>query len=288
MTSRQACLRIVIMLAATVSPLIAQFKSESRLVEVYASVYDQKGRAVDGLAKDRFQILDDGMSQVIYSFESATENLSCAILLDTTGSMRDALASVKNAVSSMLDQMRERDSVAVFGFNSSLTLLQDFTTDKSAAKRAVLRTRAAGQTALFDAIADVSNKIAARPGKKAIVLFTDGADNASRLIPESAINRALQTGVPIYAVAEGEATHSKQLLEQLKRIAERTGGNSYRARTGHEVARIFNEIQDQLSHVYLISYKPPNADGTKWRTIQVTVNGAKNYKIRGKQGYFPN
>jgi Ca-activated chloride channel homolog len=263
------------------------FNSRARLVEVSATIADRKGNPVDGLGKERFQILDNGKPQEIFSFERDSDDLTVAVLLDTTGSMADALASVKNAVSGFLDEMRPGDSVGVFAFSASLVTLQDFTTDKNAARRAVLRTRAAGNTALFDAIAAVSKELAARPGKKAVVLFTDGADNASQLNADSAIRKVLKTGAPIYAVAEGGARHEPALLKQLKSIAERTGGLSYQAPGPKEVGRIFSDIQAELKHVYLLSYQPPPADDTAWHTIQIAISDGKDFKIRGRQGYFP-
>ena len=267
---------------------LAQFKVESRLVEVYAAVYDRKGNYIEGLDKERFQVTDGDQPQSIVSFESTSEDINCAILLDTTGSMQEALGATRNAVSALLDQMREGDSVGVFGFNASVTTLQDFTTDKAAAKRAVLRIRASGRTALFDAIAEVSQEIAAKDGKKAIVLFTDGDDNASAIHPDAAVRRALKTGVPIYAIAEGEATTSDALLKQLESLSAQTGGVCYRARSPKDIARVFVDIQNALKHLYLISYKPPRADEGKWRPIRVAVAGMPDVTIRAKQGYFPN
>jgi VWFA-related protein len=263
------------------------FKSDVRLVEVYASVHDTKGNYIDGLPQDRFQILDEGMPRPIASFEAEGSNLTTAIVLDTTGSMQGALPAVKNAVSALLDQMRDGDTVGIFGFSTSLTQLQDFTADKAAAKRAVLRTRAGGATALFDSIAEIAKTMAARGGKKAIVLFTDGDDNASGLTAEAASRSVLQTGVPIYAIAEGEARHSANLVKQLRTLSDRTGGICYEAKTLHDVQAIFHDIQGELQHLYLLSYKPPAADPTKWRSIQVQISGVSGYKVRGKQGYFP-
>jgi Ca-activated chloride channel family protein len=271
-------------LAVTVS---AQFKSDVRLVEVYASVFDQKGNHVDGLTKDRFRVLDEGALQPLSSFESESSDLTCALLLDTTGSMQGALPSVKNAVSNLLAQMPEGDSVGIFGFSTSLVTLQDFTTDRAAAKRAVLRTRAAGQTALFDAIADVARNIGARTGKKAIVLFTDGDDNASGLTADAAIKRVVSTGLPVYAVVEGEARRSSQLRKQMRLLAERTGGSSYEAKSPADIEKIFRNIQGELNHLYLLTYRPPEGDKTKWRTIRVEIGGLTGYKVSGKQGYFP-
>ncbi|MDQ1473986.1 MAG: hypothetical protein QOJ99_5466 [Bryobacterales bacterium] len=288
MSSRKRWFAIAVVGAAVTAPLLyAQFKASSRRVEVYATVFDNQGHPMDGLEKNRLTVLDNGAPQPILSFESAGDDISIAILIDTTGSMNDTLPSVKNAVSKMLEQMRPGDAAAVYGFNISLVTLQDFTTDKAAARTAVLRMRAAGGTALFDAIAGVSQAIADRPGKKAIVLFADGADNSSQLKANAAIRRAVKTGVPIYAVAEGDALQEGALLKQLRSVAAQTGGVCYQARNSKEVARVFGDIQSELKHVYLFSYKPPDGMETNWRTIQLLIGGAKDYKIRGKQGYFP-
>jgi VWFA-related protein len=286
MKSRTTSLLAAVFCATTVLTW-AQFKAEVRLVEVYASVYDRKGVPVDNLPKDRFRVSDDGLSQPIVSFESASDALSCAILIDTTGSMRDALGAVRNAVSRLLEQMRPEDAVAVYGFSTSLNILQDFTTDKAAAKRAVMLTRAGGETALFDALAEASREIAPRSGKKAIVLYTDGADNASHVVADAAIKRARKSGIPIYAVAEGAAVHEGELLKQLRTLSTQTGGWCYQARNERDVSKVFGDIQAALKHMYLISYKLPAGSEAKWRAIQIAIDGAPDYKIRGKQGYFP-
>jgi len=133
------------------------------LVEVYASVFDHKGQYVEGLGRDSFQVFEDGKPQQITSFEADKGKLSCAILLDTTGSMADALPRVKNSVVKLIDVLGPEDEVAVYSFDRRLVLRQDFTNDKAAAKRAVLRTRAEGQTALFDALSEVAQELSARP-----------------------------------------------------------------------------------------------------------------------------
>jgi Ca-activated chloride channel family protein len=278
--------------AATIASLLAtaaaaQFKSEVRLVEVYASVFDRKGGHVDGLSKDQFRILDDGAPQTVVSFEASTSDLTCAVLLDTTGSIQNALPSIKNAVSNLLEQMRAGDSVGIFGFSSTLVTLQDFTTDRAAARRAVLRTRAAGETALFDAIAEVARKISPRKGKKAIVIFTDGDDNASALTADAAVKRVLDSGIPVYTVAEGEARQSAQLRKRLRQLAQRTGGFSYEATSARDIEKVFRDIEEELKHLYLLTYSPPVADQSKWRTIRVEIGGLSGYKVRGKEGYFP-
>jgi len=262
------------------------FRVETRLVEVYATIRDNHGRYLDGLTKDRFQVLDEGVPQTVTAFESNSAKLTCAVLIDTTGSMAGVLPVVKNSVLHLIDELRDEDLIGVYSFNTRLMRLQDFTEDKAAAKQAVLRTRAAGSTALFDAIAELAYEIAPRSGKKAIVVFTDGADNSSLLNAQSAVKRAKKAGVPVYTIAEGEAVQTKPLLDELKDVAERTGAQSYLAHKTHDIGNIFAEISDDLQHTYMLAFKPQPSGEPKWRAIQVTVSGVKDPKIRAKEGYI--
>jgi len=262
-------------------------KVQVRLVEVYASVHDQKGHFVDGLGRESFQVLEDGKPQQIAAFDSTFQSLSCAILLDTTGSMSEALPRVKNSIVKLIDELGPEDSVAIFTFDQRLVVRQDFTTDKSAAKRAALRTRAEGATALFDALSEAAQELSQRSGKKALILFTDGDDNSSALNANAAVARAKKAGVPLYTIAEGEATHSKNLRKLLDDLSQRTGGAAYEVRKPGEIEQVFHEISEDLRHLYMISYKPPEvANDGKWRKIDLLIKGVKDYRVRSKEGYF--
>lgn len=263
------------------------FKAEARLVEVYATVRDSHGRYLDGLTQDRFRIADNGEPQPLVAFESDSSKFSCAILVDTTGSMAGVLPIVKNSVVHMIDELRDEDTVGIFSFSTSLNRLQDFTTKKDVAKQAILRTRAEGATALFDAISELAHEIAPRTGKKAIIVFTDGNDNASLLNARAAIQRSKKAGIPVYAIAEGDALKTKTLLDELKDVTAMTGGLSYQARKTSEIANIFQEISGDLQHTYMLAYKPPPSPALKWRTIQLTVSGLKEPRIHAKEGYLP-
>jgi Ca-activated chloride channel family protein len=289
-----ACLSMIV--AGAANPQAPQepsvvFRAEGRMVQVYATVLDHKGHYMDGLPRESFQIRDNGRPEPIVAFENSAAELSCAILLDTTGSMRDSLPTVKNALSRLIDEYREQDSVAVYGFSVSLELLQDFTRDKAAAKRAVMRTRAAGETALFDALTQVTMEIGNRAGKKAIIVFTDGDDNASVLNSQRVVERAKKSGIPVYTVAQGEARRSDQLMTRLKDIARMTGGKTYGAKDVHDAAQILQDVSAELQHTYLLSYRPPETKDDNWRRIQISLSGNKEYKdctVRSKEGYYPN
>ncbi len=284
-----ACFAAAALAAALVSAQTGEvtFRSDVRLVEVYATVFDRGGKHLDGLTRERFQVTDNGKPQTIATFETNTADLSCALLLDTTGSMARALPVVKNAVIKLVEQLRETDSVAVYGFSTTLRVLQDFTVEKALVKKAVLGARPSGRTALFDSISQVAREIARRGGKKVIVAFTDGADNASVLAASSAMARARKIGVPVYTVAQGEALQNRELVRQLKEIARHTGGQSYSVSSSREIDEVFQDIAADLRHTYMLSYKAPPSADRKWRAVQVDISGGQGFRIRAKQGYFP-
>ena len=263
------------------------FRAEVRLVEVYFTVQDKKGTYIDGLTSNRFRVLDDGTPQAIERFETEATELSCAVLLDTSGSMRLALPAIKNAVSRFLDDLRPADAVAIYAFDSTLHVVADFTTDKAAAKRAMQRTRAAGGTALYDAIVQAATEVARRNGNKVVLVFTDGSDNASALRPGAVSRSARKTGVRLYTIAEGGALKSTPLMALLRQIASSSGGLSYEAKKPEDVAGIFSHIVSDMKHMYTITYKQPAATLARWRKIEISVLPAPEYAVRGKEGYFP-
>jgi Mg-chelatase subunit ChlD len=122
-----------------------------------------------------------------------------------------ALPRVKNSVTKLIDVLGAGDEVAICTFDQHLVLRQEFTADKAAAKRALLRIHAEGETALFDALSETAQEVSSRAGKKALVVFTDGDDNSSALNTNAAIAREKKRASPFYAIAEGEATHSRDL-----------------------------------------------------------------------------
>jgi VWFA-related protein len=150
-----------------------------------------------------------------------------------------------------------------------------------------LRTRAHGGTALFDAVSNVSRDLEVRKGKKAIVLFTDGADNASVLTASSASRRARLSGVPIYAIAEGDALRDPKLLKTLGELAADSGGITFRLDKPNKIGEVFSAIVRDLRNTYLLSWKLPDNAGQAWRPVRVSLTGVQEVRIRARQGYFP-
>jgi VWFA-related protein len=262
------------------------FRAGGRIVEAYTTVTDGRGHYVDNLSKDRFSVLEEGQPKPVFAFEDHAASVSVALVFDTTGSMVAALPSVKVAAMQLVDDLRANDSVAVYSFNDTVSELQGFTSDKDAAKRAILKTHAAGITALYDALVRVNHDLALRGGKKVIVVFTDGSDNASMLPSDVAIARARARGVPIYTIAEGEALIHPELLEQLSNLSKSTGGSAFLIRKLSDISTVFEKVSQDLLHGYLVAFQPSPGDNHAWRRIEVVLDGDKGLHVRAREGFF--
>ncbi len=268
-------------------PEALTFRVETRLVEAYASVFDRHGNPMPNLGKERFQVLDAGKPAALAAFEGVNDPLGCALLLDATGSMQESLPALKTSVARFIDDLPEGAAVAVYTFNTRLRMSQGFTTDRKLAKQAVMRTVSGGETALFDSVSKVSADLEQRKGKKALVVFTDGDDNASSLSAVSAARRARRDGVPLYVIAEGAALKQPQLMKVLEELASDTGGLSFRVQKAEKMGKVFEEITRNLDHTYMLSWKLPEGAGAGWRPIRISVEGAEGAVIRTRQGYWP-
>ena len=263
------------------------FRAEARLVEVYASVFDGHDNPMPNLTRERFHIVDGTTIPEIISFEGSEDKVSCAVLLDVTGSMENFLPTLKIAVGQFIDELRAEEEVGLYTFTTSLRVIQPFTSDKKLLKQAVLHIRAGGGTALFDAVSNVTGDLERHKGKKALVLFTDGADNASTLNAAGATRRARLSGVPIYAIAEGEALQNHALLKTLEDLATDSGGRVFRLDKPGKVHEFFSAIVRDLSHTYLLAWKLPENAGKEWRPVKISVTGEKEARILARQGYYP-
>jgi Ca-activated chloride channel homolog len=276
------------------------FHASGRLVEAYATVTDSNGHYVDNLTADQFTLLDGPQTQSLVAFESHSNPVSVALLLDTTGSMTAALPAVKSAALKLIGDLRPIDSVAVYSFNRTVTELQPYTSDLALAKRAVLSTHAEGETALYDALARVSRDLSGRSGKKVIVVFTDGDDNSSTLTMDTAILRVKASGIPVYTIAQGEAVETKCLtleqcknpppppayVKQLADLAKVTGGESFAVKEPSEIGRVFEKVSEDLAHGYMLVFQPPAAEDHVVHPITVQVR-VKGDKVRARESYYP-
>jgi Ca-activated chloride channel homolog len=258
-----------------------------RMVEVYAAVLDHRGKHIPGLDPSQFEIMEDGQRQEISLFKPQAATVTAAILIDCTGSMARELPHVKNAVAGLLTAAKPEDSFGLFAFSNRLKVLQSFTQNRRAVLKALLETRAMGDTALFDSLAQLARELSGVDGKRAILLFTDGDDNASVLSPNAAVESIKRTGIPMYTIAQGQALKCPQLIKRLEEISKATGGLLFEVNRTEEIAKKFQEIEEDLQHLYLLGYYSSNQSNSDWRRIMVRLPHQRGAKIRAKEGYRP-
>jgi VWFA-related protein len=286
---------------ATIERLLKLQETEQvtvRLVLVPATVEDRKGRIVRGLSAEDFRLADNNVPQRIqyFSIEGA-EPVAIAFLLDVSGSMRQIgkLEAAKEAIRYFVDALRPQDRFALIAFaDEQVSWITEFTSDRQRFLDRLSVQEGYGQTALLDAVAATPKLVdESATGRKAIVLITDGVDNASRLTIEQAVSLARQVEVPIYTVGFStlaEVAQDKRQLAQgmslLRKFSSETGGEFFMVRDPDDLKETVARINTELRYQYLIGYKPDLAawDG-RYRTIRLETRSSR-YQVRTRAGYY--
>jgi Ca-activated chloride channel family protein len=260
------------------------FRSDVRLVEVPVAVLDASGRYVHGLKRDDFQIYDEGEPREVELFETEESPLSVAVLIDVSSSMEAVLPSVKREILALLQRLRPGDQAALFSFADRTVPVSGFTADQEALASAIRRLRPGGLTALFEALARVGQILASRPGKKALIVFTDGDDNSSALMLEHAVQRFRRESIPLYALAQGSALKSRRLMDTLEEMARLTGGMLLRVDRPEKAQELFYVVSGRLASSYLLGFRARPGNG-EWRRLHVLVRGRRRLQVRCREGY---
>ena len=277
-------------------------KADVELVLETVSVLDKEGRPFDGLTKDNFQVFEDNVSQQIESFRHEDSPISLGLVIDNSGSMRNKRERVNSAALTFVRDSNPEDETFIINFDDQAYLEQDFTGSIGDLVDALDNIDTRGETALNDAIWLSVNK--AKEGKrekKALLLITDGEDDASKYNLEKVLAHLKESKVTLYAIGLLEendergglfhAAPSKKAKDALLKYAEVSGGAAYFPKTVDEVEAICKKIATDLRNNYTIGYIPKNSklDGT-WRDVKVTLTPPKGVTLKQltvgyKQGY---
>jgi len=262
---------------------------DSSIVLVNASVTGADGKAVRGLKQPQFRIFEDGSEQQIKSFGAEDTPFAAVILLDTSGSMEERVTLARSAAIHFLEGIRSTDNVAIYNFDSKVTLVQDFSNTHDMRDQ-IFNLKANGMTVLNDAVCRAAEELNARPEKRrAIVILSDGADTLSKASEDKALKAAMAAGATIYTVdmapQDIPATVRSQSQAALKTFASKTGGQFIATPGGVALRDAFKRIVEELGVQYTLSYEPSVAkrDG-KWHAIEVQVS-RPNLTIRTRKGY---
>jgi Ca-activated chloride channel homolog len=254
------------------------------LVEVTVTVTDGGSKYVTGLPQKAFRVSEDGRSQTITHFASENVALDLLLAVDISGSMKDAMPTMKAAIKEFLTAVSSRDRVTLLGFNDTIFPLARRATDPEERVMAVDRLACWGNTALYDVIVTGINLLGRETGRKAMVVFTDGEDMGSHTSLADVERRLEASGVTLYVIGQGRALKMDALKERMTRLAHSTGGRAVLTEKIDDLRGAFAELLDELSHQYLLGYTPTNAahDGTL-RQLKVEVEG--RHRIRAREAY---
>ena len=286
------------------------------LVDVLFTVLSRRNKLVPDLEKDDFKVWDDKSPESIRYFSRQTDlPLRIGLLMDTSNSIRDRLKFEQDAATSFLFSVlrHNKDQAFVMTFDDEPAILQGFTDDAGRLRDEIVKTRAGGGTAVYDAIYGACQKELSHPPRppgdqpdvvrRVMILISDGDDNLSNHTRSEAIEMAQRYSVVIYTISTStqwiqlsqtnpdkianRKTHLTEGDKILQDLADETGGRAFFPYHVDDLDQSFQDIGDELRNQYSIAYIPSHSqyDG-KYHRIRIEVPEHKGYQVRARRGYF--
>ena len=259
-----------------------QFAARTELVEVYATVTDKKGRLVTDLTRDEFTILEDGVPQAIATFADGEQPVSIALAIDRSWSMANGrLEAAQRGGRELLLEMGDIDRAMLVAIGSDVEVPVPLTNDRRAVDASLQSLDAWGSTALHDAVVTAFDAIEPAPGRRALVLVSDGLERNSRRTQDDVLARVKASDVLAYPLVL-----QRKVPEVLEQLAAVTGGRAERVRKLTELPTVMRRIATELRHQYLLGYQParPSQAG-EYRRIEVRVRRPE-HDVRARAGYL--
>jgi Ca-activated chloride channel homolog len=267
-----------------------------RLVNVFVNVTDANGAPVGGLTKENFILSQDGRVQKIAVFdrESAVP-LSIVLAIDTSGTVHKDMSIEEHAAREFVHALlRPVDQLDLMEFASDVREVVPFTNNLHQIDSGLERLRGGPATALYDTIFLASQSLASRPGRKVLVIISDGDDTAHGVEYPRALEAALRSEVLVYSIIDvpiaADAGRDTGGEHALITLSQETGGKHYYAESS-ELESAFQKVSEDLRTQYLLGYYPSaHPATTNFRTISVSLTGlvgASDYSLRHRTGYYP-
>jgi Ca-activated chloride channel homolog len=294
------------------------FKVKVDLVVLSFTVTDNKGRYVTGLKPNDFKITEDGIEQKLVTFgegnqppmqvqpDGSTRPLVAApgeaapsteafvgtnvfVLFDTSNYMYRSFVYASDAIADFVRGLDKADSVAVYTFSRNLSRTAPLTKDRNDAIGGLRKAVAGDDAALYNALLLALRDAAKVPGRKVVIVFSNGPDNASMVAPDDVRAVAEDEGIPIYVISTSDVSKDAVSSNVFKRISQRTGGQVFFARTWQKQVEAFESIRESLGNSYTVTYYPAANPNESFRKVNVEVIGdvAKKYRVRARPGYRP-
>jgi Ca-activated chloride channel family protein len=291
---------------------------EVNLVLLNVAVTDNKGHYVTGLRPSDFAISEDNIPQKIASFgegngpqrtvepagedngsprtaDSATETSSTLaganvfVLFDTSNYMYRGFALAQDAIADFVRSLDSPERVAFYAYSRNLYRGAVLTADRAQVLRGVRSTVAGDEPALYNALLLTLRDAGQFPGRKVLVIFSNGPDESSMVTPEDIGELAQSEGIPIYVVSTQQAALDPVSIGVFRQMSAATGGQAYFSKNWRDEQKAFDSIRNDVAHLYGLSYYPQPNPNRGWRTIKVKLVGeaAKKYHVRTRNGYRP-
>ena len=286
------------------------------LVLLNVAVTDAKGNYVTGLHPSDFEIYEDGIPQKIANFgegngpqqpvslgpdgkpvpadQSTAPAFTLAgadifILFDTSNYMYRGFAQAQDAIAEFVRSLDEPERVAFYAYSRNLYRGSQLTPDRNQVLRGVRSTVAGDDPALYNALLLTLKDAGRFPGRKVIVVFSNGPDRASMVAPEDISELAQSESIPIYVISTREAKLDPVSTTVFLRMAAATGGQAYFTRNWRSQQQAFASIREDIAHLYSLSYYPQPNPNRGWRAITMKLTGPaeKKYHLRTRSGYRP-
>ena len=278
-------------------PVVPSFRASVDMVRIAAIVRDRKGRFVSDLTSRDFEVLEGGQTRAIKDFRHDLTGVSVAVLFDVSGSMEGHLKYAREAAIHLLSWLDgSKDEAAIFTFDTHLDEVAPFTVGLKTLPASMSTQVPFGATSLHDAIALTAKRVGEREGRRrAVVVLTDGADNASFLKPAEVSAVASGIDVPVYIFgivpsidnpSEDTAVSSVErsaLAGPLSDLAMWTGGHVFVASAPAQRSMAARQIVDELRHQYLIAFESSGQPG--WHPLVVRARN-KDLTVRARSGYI--
>ncbi|HKQ73099.1 MAG TPA: VWA domain-containing protein [Blastocatellia bacterium] len=277
-------------------PIVVRERTE--FVNLTVTVTDRSGRAISGLAAQDIEVYEDKVKQKIEHYGAEDAPISVGVVFDVSGSMRNKIEQARDAIKAFVETSHADDVFFLVGFNRRSDLLAEFC-DGEALQRSLTMVAAQGETALYDAVLLGAEKVRqGQHSKRALLVISDGQDNASQYTVDQLRQRLKESDVQIYCVGIGRPGSSEKAAQRqemrgqmiLDGIARLSGGRAFFVNSASELAEATTLVALELRHQYSLGYMPTNQrrDG-KWRKIRVRVNRSARtpeLTVRARDGYY--
>jgi Ca-activated chloride channel family protein len=303
------------------------FRVKVDMVVLSFTVTDAKGHYINGLKPGDFRVTEDGIVQKINTFgegnrpplqvmsDGTTKPLNPVtegapteadakpiesragafvgtnvfVLFDTSNYMYRGFVYASDAIADFVRGLDRNDSVAVYTFSRNLKRDAPLTHERNEAILGLRKAVAGDDAALYNGLLLTLRDAAKVPGRKVIIVFSNGPDNASMVAPDDVRAVAEDEGIPIYVISTNDVNKDPMSSAVFKRISTRTGGKAYFAKTWQKQVEAFESIREDLGNSYTITYYPQTNPNESFRKINVEIvsDVGKKYRVRARPGYRP-